>query len=196
MCDGLKRLIVHETKYEELKTKLSHLLSQKKVWIAQHEDTDIGQLVSESQLKNLQEQYNDALNLWAKIVFQSQLSSDLKWAYFAPTLLENISFDMKIWKEEVFWPILLIVLFKEIDEAIQLANDTPYWLWAYVFTENKPTFEKIAKNIKTGMVQMNNVNYCIPDDPFWWYKNSWIWREHGKWGFYEFTNIKVTSSPK
>ncbi len=196
MCDGLKRLIVHETKYEELKTKLSNLLSQKKVWIAQHEDTDIGPLVSESQLKNLQEQYNDAINLWAKIVFQSQLSPNLKWAYFAPTLLENISFDMKVWKEEVFWPILPIVSFKEIDEAIQLANDTPYWLWAYVFTENKSSFEKIAKNIKTGMVQMNNVNYCIPQDPFWWYKNSWIGREHGKWGFYEFTNVKVTSSPK
>jgi len=73
---------------------------------------------------------------------------------------------MKVWKEEVFGPILPIVVFDTIQEAIELANDTEYGLGAYVFTEDRELFEKIAREIHTGMVQMNNLNYCIPENPF------------------------------
>jgi acyl-CoA reductase-like NAD-dependent aldehyde dehydrogenase len=77
-----------------------------------------------------------------------------------------------------------------------LSNDTSYGLGAYVFTEDHEVFTRIAREIHSGMVQMNNVNYCIPQDPFGGYKKSGIGREHGKWGFHEFCNIKVTSMPK
>jgi aldehyde dehydrogenase (NAD(P)+) len=79
---------------------------------------------------------------------------------------------MKIWKEEVFAPILPVVSYKTREEAILLANDTEYGLGAYVFTRNHDTFHEIAREIKSGMVQMNNVNYCIPQDPFGVYKSS------------------------
>lgn len=88
---------------------------------------------------------------------------------------------MKVWKEEVFAPILPVVTFSTIEEAITLANDTEYGLGAYVFTESVETFSQIAREIQSGMVQMNNVNYCIPSDPFGGYKSSGIGREHGKW---------------
>ena len=86
--------------------------------------------------------------------------------------------------------------FDTIEEAIQIANDTPYGLGAYVFTESRESFTKIASELETGMVQMNNLNYCIPESPFGGYKISGIGREHGKWGFHEFCNVKVTSIPK
>lgn len=73
---------------------------------------------------------------------------------------------MRVWKEEVFGPVLPIVRYITLEEAIMLANDTPYGLGAYVFTENHETFNYLARHIKSGMVQMNNVNYCIPSDPF------------------------------
>ena len=73
---------------------------------------------------------------------------------------------MKIWKEEVFGPILPIVTFETHEEAISLANDTEYGLGAYIFTESVETFTSLAREIESGMVQMNNVNYCIPADPF------------------------------
>ena len=103
---------------------------------------------------------------------------------------------MKVWKEEVFAPILPVVPFSNIEEAITLANDTEYGLGAYVFTESVEIFSHLAREIQSGMVQMNNVNYCIPSDPFGGYKASGIGREHGKWGFHELSNIKVTSRPK
>lgn len=83
-----------------------------------------------------------------------------------------------------------------LDEAIHLANDTPYGLGAYIFTESRDIFQFVASQIHTGMVQMNNVNYCIPSDPFGGYKASGIGREHGKWGFHELCNVKVISQPK
>ena len=87
-------------------------------------------------------------------------------------ILGNITRDMRVWKEEVFGMILPVVSFSDIDEAISLANDTPYGLGAYVFTRSHDTFHTLAREIESGMVQMNTVNYCIPTNPFGGYKSS------------------------
>lgn len=79
---------------------------------------------------------------------------------------------MHVWKEEVFGPILPIVTFDTIEEALILANDTDYGLGAYIFTEDRTIFTDLASRIQSGMVQMNNVNYCIPENPFGGYKSS------------------------
>ncbi|NRH20843.1 aldehyde dehydrogenase [Candidatus Gracilibacteria bacterium] len=196
MCDGLKRLMVHASRYDELVQKLGEKLQSKKLGNAIQEDIDIGPLVSESQLRNITEQYEDAMKKGAVIESELIVSEKLSGAYFAPTILGNISRDMHVWKEEVFGPILPILTFSTLEEAVELANDTTYGLGAYVFTENKETFLYLAERIDSGMVQQNNVNYCIPSDPFGGYKASGTGREHGKWGFHEFCNVKVTSIPK
>ncbi len=196
MCDGLKRLIVHHSRYRELLEKLSERLLSKKIWNPLEEDTDIGPLVSESQLKNVFRQYNDAITKWSIVLTELSLPDTCNWAFFAPKILWNISRDMCIWTEEVFGPILPILTFHTTEEAIELANDTIYGLGAYVFTESIETFSYFAEHIKSGMVQMNRVNYCIPSDPFGGYKASGSGREHGKWGFQEFCNLKVISMPK
>jgi succinate-semialdehyde dehydrogenase / glutarate-semialdehyde dehydrogenase len=196
MCDGLKRLIVHESRYDELIEKLGAKLLSKRIGDPSDETTDIGPLVSESQLLGIRSQLQDALDLWATILIENTPSSICSWAYMSAYILWSITPDMRIWKEEVFGPILPIVSFSTIDEAIDLANDTEYGLGAYVFTEDHDTFAHIVRELQSGMVQMNTVNYCIPQDPFGGYKSSWIGREHGKWGFHEFCNIKVISTPK
>ncbi len=196
MCDGLKRLIVHESRYDELIEKLTQKLFSKKIWDPLDESTDIWPLVSEHQLIALESQLQDAINRWASILAQNTPDSMYVWAYSGAYILWNITKDMKVWREEVFWPILPVVSYKTIDEAIERANDTSYGLGAYVFTESREDFSYIARRIESGMVQMNQVNYCIPQNPFGWYKSSWIGREHGKWGFYELSNIKVISQPK
>ena len=196
MCDGLKRLIIHRSRYDELIEKLGIKLLSKKIGDALDESVDIGPLVSEHQFHALDLQLQDAIERWATILSINTPESILSWAYFPAYILWNITRDMKIWKEEVFWPILPVVLFDTLEEAIDLANDTEYGLGAYVFTERKEVFYQIAKSIQSGMVQMNNVNYCIPSDPFGGYKKSGLGREHGKWGFHELCNIKVISEPK
>lgn len=196
MCDGLKRLIVHESRYDELVAKLRDKIMRKKIGDAMDETTDIWPIVSESQLHHIAEQYDDALAHDANILAELPIPTWLSGSYFGATVLGNITRDMKVWKEEVFGPILPVVTYSTEEEAIELANDTIYWLGAYVFTESEATFDTIARELQTGMVQLNNVNYCIPADPFGGYKASGVGREHGRWWFHELTNIKVTSRAK
>jgi succinate-semialdehyde dehydrogenase/glutarate-semialdehyde dehydrogenase len=132
-------------------------------------------------LRAVSEQYDDALAHDANILAQLSVPTELSGAYFPATILGNITPDMRVWKEEVFGPILPIVTYSTEDEAIKLANDTIYGLGAYIFTESETTFGTIAQELKTGMVQMNNVNYCIPANPFGGYGASGVGREHGKW---------------
>ncbi len=196
MCDGLKRLIVHSSRYEELVEKLREKLLSKKIGNALDETVDVGPLVSEHQLRAIHSQAQNALLLGAKVRAVNRPDETLKGAYIPLTILGSVTPEMRVWKEEVFGPILPIVSYETLEEALSLANDTEYGLGAYVFAEDDEVFEFLARHIKSGMVQRNNVNYCIPSDPFGWYKASGIGREHGKWGFHELCNIKVISEPK
>lgn len=196
MCDGLKRLIVHASRYDELVEKLSAKVLAEKIGTALDESVTIGPLVSEKQKDHAEGQLTDALGSGATILAENIPDASLNWAYFPLVLLGNISREMSVWKEEVFAPILPVITYETVEEAIELANDTPYGLGAYVFTEDHDLFHQIAREIQSGMVQMNTVNYCIPADPFWGYKASGTGREHGKWWFYEFSNVKVISISK
>lgn len=196
MCDGLKRLIVHHSRYDELIEKLSQKLTSKKIWDPLDETTDIGPMVSEKQKVLLMQQFDDALTRWATTLFEKNPDWDISGDYVPLMLLGNITRDMRVWKEEVFGPILPVITYTSEQEAIDLANDTIYGLWAYVFTRDWARFHRIASQIQSGMVQLNNINYCIPSDPFGGYKVSGIGREHGKSGFREMCNMKVISEPK
>ena len=117
-------------------------------------------------------------------------------AFFEPTVLADVKSDMRVWKEEVFGPVLPIVKFKTENEAIELANQTTYGLGAYVYTRDKERVERISALIESGMVSVNGTNYGMPFNPFGGYKNSGIGREHGKYGFHEVTQIKIVAKNK
>ena len=196
ICDGLKRLIVHENKIDEVIEQLTNIINKQTIGEAINESTTIGPLVNEKQLNVLIEQFDDAVNKGAKAICGGKTPAALKGSYFAPTVLTNITKDMKVWNEEVFGPILPIITFKTFEDAIELANDTIYGLGGYVFTKSKETFEKASRKIKTGMVACNNLIYVIPNDPFGGVKKSGIGRNHSKFGFQELCNIKVVTFEK
>ena len=196
ICDGLKRLIVHESKYDEVVEKLKKKLEEVVIGDSSDEKTDIGPLVSEKQLQALQVQVADAKEKGAKVLFEKKVPLGLKGSFYTPTLLGNINPEMKVWIEEVFGPVLPIITFKDESQAIRMANHTKYGLGGYVFTESKERFERVATQIQTGMVQMNNVGYVQPPTPFGGCKASGIGREHGKFGFHELSNIKAITKEK
>jgi len=196
ICDGLKRLIVHENKLEEVIQKLKSKLDSVTVGDSSNHETDIGPLVSQKQLDALQLQVKDALDKGAKVEYKKELNPELKGFFYSPMILTNINKDMKIWNEEVFGPVLPIVTFKTDEEAIELANDTKYGLGGYLFTEDKQKFRDVASQIKTGMVQNNDISYVTPSSPFGGCKVSGMGREHGKFGFYELAQIKLIAEDK
>ncbi len=196
VCDGLKRLIVHENRFDEVVSKLKAMLQDKKIGNAENKDTEIGPLVSEKQFNLFAEQIKSAVDEGAKVIFGGKPSDDQSGFFYEPTLLTNVLQEMRVWKEEIFGPALPIVKFATYDEAISLANDTDYGLGAYVFTKDKELFEKTSKDIKTGMVAMNNASYLQPCNPFGGCKMSGFGREHGKYGFHELCNVKIVANEK
>lgn len=121
------------------------------------------------------------------------MEQKLGGAFFEPTVLTDISKEMRAWKEEVFGPVLPIVKFKTEEEAIELANQTAYGLGSYVFTQDKERAARVAGLIKTGMVSINGTNYSRPFNPFGGYKNSGFGRQHGQYGFHEVTQVKIVA---
>ncbi len=193
LCHALKRLIVHENIFDEVVNKLKKIAEAQVIGGPLDRSTEIGPLVNEKQMNTLLEQFNDAKNKGANVICGGK---QLKGNYFEPTILTNITKDMKVWKEEVFGPILPVVKFKTIEEAIELANDTIYGLGGYVFTTNRQNFEKISKELKTGMVAWNNLAYSAPYNPFGGVKKSGLGRTRGKWGLRGLCNIKVITFEK
>jgi acyl-CoA reductase-like NAD-dependent aldehyde dehydrogenase len=195
-CDGLKRLIVHESRLDEVLVALKKVNAGKKMGDALDEDTDFGPLVARRQLKILEEQVADALSKGATIEFGGKVPEGLQGAYYEPTVLDNITPDMRVWREEVFGPVLPVVSFKTEEDAVALANDTIYGLGAYVFTTDKQRYFRVAKQLKSGLVAHNNALYFSPDTPFGGYKASGNSRTHGTAGFREVTQLKVISEEK
>jgi succinate-semialdehyde dehydrogenase/glutarate-semialdehyde dehydrogenase len=192
-CDALKRLIVHKDRFEEVVEKLKKKLQSVKIGDPESESTDVGPLVAKRQLELVEEQIADAKEKGAKVVIGGKRPHGLAGAYCEPTMLTQVTKNMRVWQEEVFAPVLPIVSFTTEEEAVQLANDTKYGLGSYIFTEDKRKAKRVASQIEAGMVAVNNVSYIQPCNPFGGYKESGIGREHGKYGFRELTQIKVVS---
>jgi succinate-semialdehyde dehydrogenase/glutarate-semialdehyde dehydrogenase len=196
MCDALKRLIVHESIFDDVITKLKNKLNSVKVGDPLDSSTDIGPLVAKRQLELLEEQVKDAIDKGAKVVIGGKRLSNLNGAFYEPTILTNITPNMRVWKEEVFGPVLPVVAFDTKEDAIKKANDTQYGLGSYIYTKDKNKALEIASQIDTGMVSINSTSYIHPCSPFGGYKNSGIGREHGKYGFAELTQIKLIAIDK
>lgn len=192
-CDGLKRLIVHKTKYDEIVQALTDVIRSKKVGDASDESTDLGPLVAKRQLELLEAQVADAVEKGAKVIIGGKRPDNLGGAYYEPTLLTNITPDMRAWREEVFGPVLPIVTFETEDEAIRLANDTKYGLGGYIFTSDAERFKRVAMRLETCMVGQNNLTYIQPQNFFGGMKQSGLGREHGPEGFHEVTMSKQIS---
>ncbi|HUD19222.1 MAG TPA: aldehyde dehydrogenase family protein [Patescibacteria group bacterium] len=195
-CDADKRLIVHEKIFDDVVTKLKNKIETIVVGDPEDPKTTLGPLVSKKQLDLLEGQVKDAIEKGANVVIGGKKPVGLKGAYYAPTLLTHINRSMRVWKEEVFGPVLSVVPFTTEEDAIAKANDTIYGLGSQVFTKDRGRIDRISKAIQAGNVDVNGVGHFRPFNPFGGYKKSGIGREHGIDGFRELCQIKIVSKPK
>lgn len=195
-CDGLKRLLVYESKFEEVVSKLKARVEKTVIGEPLDEKINMGPLVAKRQLDLLKDQVNDAVKKGAKIITGGKEPTGLKGAYYLPTILTNVTNKMRAWKEEVFGPVLAVRKFKTEAEAIKLANDSVYGLGALVFTKDKARANRVARALKTGTVEINSASHWLACNPFGGYKQSGMGREHGIHGLRELCQIKVISEEK
>lgn len=193
VCDAIKRLIVQQKLFNEVVGKLKRRLEKVVVGDPEDKKTDLGSLVAKRQLELLESQVGDAVGKGAKVVIGGKSPDNLEGAYYLPTILTNVEKNMRVWKEEVFGPVLPIVSFKTEEEAIRLANDTTYGLGAVVFSKNKERALRVASRVKSGCVDINQGDHWKPCNPFGGYKESGMGREHGRHGFQELCQMKVVA---
>ena len=112
--------------------------------------------------------------------------------YVRPTLFVDVPYKHKLAQEEIFGPIQVLIPFETEEEAIEIANDTPYGLLNFIQTQDQEKANRVARKLRSGMVDINGAGLA-PDAPFGGYKHSGIGREAGKLGLEEFLEVKAVS---
>lgn len=196
ICCGLKRLFVQKDIMDEVAESIVSSVKTLIVGDPEDNNTTMGPLVAKRQLDLLEEQVEDAINKGAKVLMGGKRPVGLEGAYYEPTVLVNVTKNMKIYSEEVFGPVLPIMAFANEEEAIELANDTPYGLSAFVYTNDKEQAARVAQAIVTGNVSINGADYFTENAPFGGHKKSGMGSVDGKYGFHHLTKMKTISEIK
>ena len=156
----------------------------------------MGPLISERQLRIVEEQVRDAVLHGARLLAGGKRLPELGPNFYAPTLLADVTSDMRLMQEETFGPVLPVAPFEDDDDAVRLANDSDFGLAACVWTRNRSRGESIARRIKAGTVMVNDVisSFGIAEAPHGGFKQSGIGRTHGEMGLSEMVQVKYVDA--
>jgi len=152
-------------------------------------ETDIGPVVREDALKTLDRQVQSSVKMGAKVELGGERLKR-RGFYYAPTILTEVGPDMPVMKEETFGPAAPVMAVKDDDDAVRHANRSDFGLGCSVWGRDVRRAEKVARQVTTGMVTVNNIVVSDPRMPFGGVKKSGIGRELSRYGMLEFTNIK------
>jgi acyl-CoA reductase-like NAD-dependent aldehyde dehydrogenase len=188
-CIASKRFIVVKNIANVFIEKFIQKTEKLKVGDPSSEDTDIGPLVNAKALETIDSQVNDSINEGAEVLTGGKQIGG-KGYYYTPTILGNITPNMRIVNEEVFGPAAPILIADNEKEAIKLANDSQFGLGASIWTQDLENAEVLSSIIKSGIVSVNNVVVSDPRVPFGGVKKSGFGRELSRYGMLEFVNIK------
>ena len=188
-CIASKRFIVVKNIANVFIEKFIQKTEKLKVGDPSSEDTDIGPLVNAKALETIDSQVNDSINEGAEVLTGGEKIGS-KGYFYKPTILGNITPNMRIVNEEVFGPAAPILIADNEKEAIKLANDSQFGLGASIWTQDLENAEVLSSIIKSGIVSVNNVVVSDPRVPFGGVKKSGFGRELSRYGMLEFVNIK------
>ncbi|MEL0625723.1 NAD-dependent succinate-semialdehyde dehydrogenase [Salinibacterium amurskyense] len=191
-CNGAKRFVIIDSLYEEFAEKFSAAMGAITVGDPMEESTELGPMCSVAAAKGLEEQVAEAVAAGATLRVGTGKRDGTK---FAPAVLENISPENPAYVTEFFGPVAQLHRVSSEEEAIVLANATPFGLGSYVFTTDAEQADRIADGIDAGMVYINEVGADAPELPFGGVKNSGTGRELGPYGVDEFVNRKLVKRP-
>ena len=191
-CNAPTRMLVPQSRMEEVIAIAQAVAAKTKAGDARGADTTIGPVVNETQWGKIQDLINKGIAEGATLIAGGPGRPDgaEKGYLVKPTIFANVHNQMTIAREEVFGPVLTILGYKDDDDAVSIANDTPYGLAGYVSGGSIERTRAVARRIRAGNVNLNGV----PNErtaPFGGYKQSGNGREWGKFGFEEFLEVKA-----
>jgi acyl-CoA reductase-like NAD-dependent aldehyde dehydrogenase len=192
-CSGIERVYVHRDVADAYLDGLVRETERLTVGDPREWTTEIGPMVSEEQAKIVNELVDDAVEHGAtKLTGGPTEVEGMKGSFIAPVVLTGVTHEMRIMEEEIFGPVLPVVTVDSEEEAIELANDSEFGLGASVWTKDRAKGERMAHQIQSGMVWVNDHSFSHGACVCAWggVKHSGLGRSHSKFGFYECVNIK------
>lgn len=194
-CVCANRLIVHEDIAEAFTEKLVQEAGKLKVGNGLDEGVTVGPIINKRGYQKIVSQIDDAVSKGAKVALGGQYKGDDEHSsYFVdPTILTGVDESMTIMHEETFGPVAPIVTFNSLEDAVRLANDTPFGLAAYFFTDNVKRGTYMAENLQYGIVGWNDGAPSTVQAPFGGVKESGIGREGGQEGIEPYLEVKYLS---
>ncbi|MGI0092099.1 MAG: NAD-dependent succinate-semialdehyde dehydrogenase [Nitrososphaerales archaeon] len=187
-CICAKRFIVVRTVAKEFLDRFVREFEKKKLGNPLDAKTDVGPLVNAEAVKTIEDQVKDALGKGARTEFGG--SPRAPGSFFEPTILDGVDKKMKVMYEEVFGPVAPVYVVENENDAIRVANDSEFGLGASLWTTNLERARRLAGEIQSGMVFVNELTKSDPRMPFGGIKRSGIGRELSKYGLKEFVNVK------
>ncbi|WP_411843162.1 aldehyde dehydrogenase family protein [Salinicoccus sp. HZC-1] len=191
VCTAGTRTIIPASMKDEFLSAVKEEMTNVKVGDPRTEGTQMGPLISKKQYDTVQSYINKGVEEGATLYHggTDHPQGLDKGFYVKPTVFSDVENKMTIAQEEIFGPVMSVITYNDLDEAIEIANDTKYGLAGYVFGEDMETLKKVARSIEAGTVEINGAKGGS-DLPFGGYKQSGIGREWGDFGIDEFLEVK------
>lgn len=195
-CTAHTRLLIPEEQYDEISARLKAQMSVIRLGNPLARETQLGPVISETQRSRVRRYIDDALAAGAELIVGGSASPDMLpiGYYVQPTVLGRVVSNMTIAQEEVFGPVLSVMTYRTVDEAVRIANDTIYGLSGGVWSRNQERALGVANRLRTGQVEINGGRFNVMA-PFGGYRQSGNGRELGRFGLEEFTEIKSVQLP-
>ncbi|NPV45635.1 MAG: aldehyde dehydrogenase [Armatimonadetes bacterium] len=187
-CIAGSRLLVEESIYDDFVTCVADKFESLRVGLPMEADTQLGSIVSQQQFDTVMGYIEAGVAEGARVVAGGASPDPLphpNGLYIRPTLLADVDNKMRVAQEEIFGPVLVAIPFKDEDDAIRIANDTPYGLGSGVFTRNGARAQRVLRALQSGTVYVNCYNAVYPTSPFPAWKQSGIGVERGLHGLLE-----------
>lgn len=195
-CICANRFYVQSGIYERFASELTKRAAELRVGSGLDEGVSIGPLIDDAAVEKMSEHVDDALAKGGRLRTGGRLIDlGVGWSkrFYAPTVIEGLRSDMLCAREETFGPLSPLARFEQEDEAIELANASPYGLSAYCYTRDLGRAFRIAERLQYGIVGLNDGAPSTADAPFGGVKESGFGREGGHWALDEYLNVKYVS---
>ncbi|WP_271400998.1 NAD-dependent succinate-semialdehyde dehydrogenase [Salinicoccus roseus] len=189
-CVCTNRVYVHASVEEAFNDKLRETVSGLNMGNGLESDTDIGPLIDDSAVETVDNQVKDAVDRGGTLVCGGDRGEGL---FYQPTVVTGVSDEMLCMREETFGPLLPVTVFHDEEEVIERANNSPYGLAAYVFTEKIGEAIRISEALEYGIIGLNDGGPSTPQAPFGGFKESGLGREGGYYGIEDYLETKYIS---
>ena len=191
-CNAPSRMLVQKGIYDRVVEEAAAIASDVEVGPASKEGRHIGPVVNELQWTKIQDLIQKGIDEGARLVAGGTGRPDglNKGFYVKPTIFADVNNQMTVAREEIFGPVMTIIPFETEEEAVEIANDTPYGLTNYVQTQDMARANRLARVLRSGMVEMNGKSRSA-GSPFGGMKQSGNGREGGVWGLEDFLEVKA-----